>query len=135
MSAFNFVINQWARVQYADRFWARCLAWFGIQESVEDYVAVADRSPSVIASLGGEDVGLLTLIHHSPFASEVYVMGVPPDHHRRGIAEARRRRHLARAGARVSSGKDSERQASRTKGTNGRERSTLPTTFGRSKSS
>jgi GNAT superfamily N-acetyltransferase len=59
--------------------------WFGIQESVEDYVAVADRSPTVIASLDGEDIGFLTLVHHSPYASEVYVMGVFPDHHRRGI--------------------------------------------------
>jgi ribosomal protein S18 acetylase RimI-like enzyme len=59
--------------------------WFGIQESVEDYVAVADRSPTVIASLDGEDTGFLTLLHHSPYASEVYVMGVLPEHHRRGI--------------------------------------------------
>jgi len=59
--------------------------WFGIQESVEDYVAVADRSPTVIASLDGEDSGFLTLLHHSPYASEVYVMGVVPEQHRRGI--------------------------------------------------
>lgn len=59
--------------------------WFGIQESVEDYVSAADRSPTVIASIDGEDVGLLTLVHHSPYASEVYVMAILPDHHRRGI--------------------------------------------------
>jgi GNAT superfamily N-acetyltransferase len=59
--------------------------WFGIQESVEDYVAVADRSPTTIASLHGEDIGFLTLVHHSPYAAEVYVMGVLPDHHRRGV--------------------------------------------------
>jgi GNAT superfamily N-acetyltransferase len=59
--------------------------WFGIQESVEDYVAVADRSPTVIASIDGEDVGFLTLVHHSPYASEVYVMAILPHHHRRGI--------------------------------------------------
>lgn len=59
--------------------------WFGIQASVEDYVSVADRSPTVIASIDAKDVGLLTLVHHSPYASEVYVMAVLPDHHRRGI--------------------------------------------------
>ena len=59
--------------------------WFGVQESVEDYVVVADRSPTVIASLDGEDIGFLTLIHHSPYASEVYVMAILPDYHRRGI--------------------------------------------------
>ena len=76
-------------------------SWFGIQESVEDYVAVADRSPTVIASLDGEDIGFVTLIHHSPYASEVYVMGVLPDHHRRGIGQKMLKHlegRLARAG-------------------------------------
>ncbi len=59
--------------------------WFGIPESVEDYVSAADRFPSVIASIDGEDVGFLTLVHHSPYASEVYVMAILPQRHRRGI--------------------------------------------------
>lgn len=58
--------------------------WFGIQESVEDYVSVADRSPTVIASIDGEDVGFLTLVHHSPYASEVYGLAILPHHHGRG---------------------------------------------------
>lgn len=58
--------------------------WFGIQESVEDYVSVADRSTTIIASLDREDLGFLTLVHHSPYASEVYAMAILPDHHRRG---------------------------------------------------
>jgi GNAT superfamily N-acetyltransferase len=58
--------------------------WFGIEESVEDCVAVADRSPTTIGSLHGEDIGFLTLVHHSPYAAELYVMGVFSDHHRRG---------------------------------------------------
>ncbi len=63
-------------------------AWFGIPSSVEDYVATADRSPTVIASLGDEDVGLLTLVRHSRYAAEVYVMAVLPELHRRGIGLA-----------------------------------------------
>ena len=62
--------------------------WFGIPASVEDYVATADRSPTVIASLGDEDVGLLTHVRHSRYAAEVYVMAVRPEHHRRGIGRA-----------------------------------------------
>ncbi|MGA8370457.1 MAG: GNAT family N-acetyltransferase [Acidimicrobiales bacterium] len=75
--------------------------WFGIQQSVEDYVAVADRSPTVIASLDGEDIGFLTLVHHSPHASEVYVMAIVPDYHRCGIGRTMLRHveaSLARAG-------------------------------------
>ncbi|MGP0031533.1 MAG: GNAT family N-acetyltransferase [Acidimicrobiales bacterium] len=62
--------------------------WFGIPASVEDYIAVADRSPSVIASIGDDDVGLLTLVRHSPYAAEVYVMAVLAELHRRGIGRA-----------------------------------------------
>jgi len=62
--------------------------WFGIPSSVEDYIATADRSPTVIASLGDEDVGLLTLVRHSPYAAEVYVMAVLPELHRQGIGRA-----------------------------------------------
>src|ERR1700685_4285200 len=59
--------------------------WFGIPASVEDYVATAQRSPSVIASRNGDDIGFLTMVRHSPYAAEVYVMGVRPEFHRRGI--------------------------------------------------
>ncbi len=62
--------------------------WFGIPASVEDYVATADRSPTVVASLGDEDVGLLTLVRHSHHAAEVYVMAVLPQLHRQGIGRA-----------------------------------------------
>ena len=59
--------------------------WFGVPPSVEDYVAVADRSSTVIASLDGHDVGLVTVVSHSPYAAEIYVMAVRPEHHRRRI--------------------------------------------------
>jgi len=62
--------------------------WFGIPASVEEYVATADRSPTVIASMGDEDVGLLTLVRHSQYAAEVYVMAVVPELHRHGIGRA-----------------------------------------------
>jgi GNAT superfamily N-acetyltransferase len=62
--------------------------WFGIPASVEDYVAAADRSLTVIASLGAEDVGLLTLVRHSRYAAEVYVMAVLPELHHHGIGWA-----------------------------------------------
>jgi GNAT superfamily N-acetyltransferase len=59
--------------------------WFGVPASVEDYVATADRSPTIIASRGADDVGFLTLVRHSPYAAEVYVMAVRPEFHRQHI--------------------------------------------------
>jgi GNAT superfamily N-acetyltransferase len=67
--------------------------WFGIAEAVEDFVGAADRSPTVVASLGDRDIGFLTVVRHSMYAAEVYVMGVLPEYHRRGVG----RRLLARA--------------------------------------
>jgi GNAT superfamily N-acetyltransferase len=62
--------------------------WFGNPDSVADYVAVADRSPSVIAGADERDVGITTLVRHSRYAAEVYVMGVLPQYHRLGIGRA-----------------------------------------------
>ena len=59
-------------------------AWFGIPEAVEMYVEFADRSQTVVASIAGIDVGLLTIEHHSPCAAEVHLIAVLPEHHRRG---------------------------------------------------
>lgn len=59
--------------------------WFGVPESVDDYVAKAEENPTVVATVGGEDVGILTLVVHTPYAAEISVMGVRPEHHRHGI--------------------------------------------------
>ena len=60
-------------------------SWFGSLAAVEDYVAVADRSLTVVASRNDQDVGFLTSVSHGPFAAEIYVMGVVPQEHRHGI--------------------------------------------------
>jgi GNAT superfamily N-acetyltransferase len=62
--------------------------WFGIPESVEDYVDAADANPTVVASIDRIDVGILTLVVHTPYSAEVYVMGVRPEHHRHGVGRA-----------------------------------------------
>ena len=60
-------------------------SWFGILESVENYVDAAERFPTTVASIDGDDVGILTWLVHTPFAAEVHVMGVLPEFHHRGI--------------------------------------------------
>jgi ribosomal protein S18 acetylase RimI-like enzyme len=62
--------------------------WFGISTSVDNYVALADRSPTVVGSLGSEDVGFLVLARYGRYAAEVYVMAVLPEFHRQGIGRA-----------------------------------------------
>jgi GNAT superfamily N-acetyltransferase len=62
--------------------------WFGIPESVAEYVAAADTEPTVVATLRAGACGILTLRLHSPYAAEILVMGVRPEHHRAGIGRA-----------------------------------------------
>jgi ribosomal protein S18 acetylase RimI-like enzyme len=62
--------------------------WFGIDAANENYVQVANTHPSVIGTIDGEDVGITTVKHHSPYAAEVYVMAVKPAHHRVGVGTA-----------------------------------------------
>lgn len=59
--------------------------WFGIPASVDHYVAVAEKSPAVVASARGEDVGIVTIVPYGQYAAEVYVMGVLPNLHRQGF--------------------------------------------------
>jgi GNAT superfamily N-acetyltransferase len=59
--------------------------WFGIPEAVETYVVAANDHPSLIASVDGEDVGIVTVVHHNEFAAEVHLMAVAPSFHRQGI--------------------------------------------------
>jgi ribosomal protein S18 acetylase RimI-like enzyme len=71
-------------------------SWFGIPAAVSDYIAVADRSPTVVASFDDADVGLTTIVRHGDVAAEVYVMGVFPRLHRHGVGWAMLR-HAERA--------------------------------------
>ncbi len=59
--------------------------WFGLPESVEDYVAKANEHPTVVATVDGDDLGILTMVVHTPYAAEVYVMGIRPENHRHGV--------------------------------------------------
>jgi GNAT superfamily N-acetyltransferase len=70
------------------RILAALPTWFGIPEAVDDYVATADRTPSVIASVAGVDVGILTVVRHNPYAAEVHLIAVMPEEHRHGIGAA-----------------------------------------------
>ena len=71
---------------------ARILAtlphWFGIPESNAAYVRDVERMPTFAAREGVESLGFLSLNRHNANAFEIHVMGVTPDHHRRGAGRA-----------------------------------------------
>jgi ribosomal protein S18 acetylase RimI-like enzyme len=62
--------------------------WFGLEQSLLDYVEAARTLPTFIAEEDSVHVGFLTLKLHTPQAAEILAMGVLPAAHRRGIGRA-----------------------------------------------
>jgi GNAT superfamily N-acetyltransferase len=62
--------------------------WFGIPEANADYIAMAEMTPCIVASIGERDVGITTITRHFPESAEVHLMAIVPEHHRQGIGRA-----------------------------------------------
>ena len=58
--------------------------WFGIPESTAAYVADLEQQQVLVAQSGGADIGFLALKKHNPINTEVAVIGILPDYHRKG---------------------------------------------------
>jgi ribosomal protein S18 acetylase RimI-like enzyme len=74
--------------------------WFGLPESTERYVEEAAELETLVAGPPDEPLGFLTLRQHTPYATEIHVMGVAREHHRRGVGRALVRAALAALAAR-----------------------------------
>lgn len=59
--------------------------WFGVEESIVDYIHSAGELPTWLALDGSEPVGFITVKQHFPQSAEVYVMGILAEYHGRGI--------------------------------------------------
>ena len=62
--------------------------WFGMPEAVAQYVRDAATLPTWVAVYQRQEAGFLLLKQHTPYAAEIYAMGVLPEFHRRGIGRA-----------------------------------------------
>ncbi len=62
--------------------------WFGIEESIIDYVRDAAELPLFEAQLDGREAGFATMKAQTAHANEVHVMGVYAWAHRRGVGRA-----------------------------------------------
>lgn len=59
--------------------------WFGIEESLADYVNKSRHMPLYAAFDGDRPVGFVAVKAHNAYTSEVCVMGVKQDYHHQGI--------------------------------------------------
>ena len=63
-------------------------AWFGIEEANQHYLEAIQQLPTFLALEEQQVVGFFTLMQHYPIAAEIYVTGVLPQYHRRGVGHA-----------------------------------------------
>ena len=59
--------------------------WFGIEQSILNYIEAARTLPSAAAIRDGEVVGVCVIRRHTPVAAEIEVLAVGRGLHRRGI--------------------------------------------------
>ena len=57
--------------------------WFGIEESLVQYVKDADVMPTMVAKDDSDNVlGFITIKRHFPDSAEIHCMGILPQYHR-----------------------------------------------------
>jgi len=59
--------------------------WFGIESALAQYAKDIETMPTFLAKVQETVVGFLTIKRHNEYAAELYVMGIAPEFHRRGI--------------------------------------------------
>ncbi|MDP7028986.1 MAG: GNAT family N-acetyltransferase [Phycisphaerales bacterium] len=77
--------------------------WFGIESSIIEYVEKIEQLPTTLAMHRDEAIGFLTIDQHFPSSSELHVLGVRPEWHRKGVGRlllAEAERHVRRTGGR-----------------------------------
>lgn len=81
------IINEEEKTKIADEILHMLPDWFGIEESTQEYIVESKSMPFLVAYEGEFAVGFLAIKETSPYAAEIYVMGIHPQSHRRGIGK------------------------------------------------
>jgi len=61
--------------------------WFGIEEAIKEYIDGVKDTTFLSAYIGEVPIGFLSIKEHNEFTSEIYVMGILKEFHRRGIGK------------------------------------------------
>jgi len=79
------VVSQGRRSQICDIVLRALPDWFGIDESIVDYVSDVRNMPFAVAIVDDNVVGFVALMEHNSSTAEIHIMGILPEYHRHGI--------------------------------------------------
>lgn len=61
--------------------------WFGIESAIIEYIADAQKMPTLVVYDQKIPVGFLSLNYHNKFTAEIHVLGILPEYHRKGMGK------------------------------------------------
>ena len=61
--------------------------WFGIEESIIQYIKDANAMPTMIVKNETEEIGFLTIKKHFKESADIHCMGILPQYHGMGIGK------------------------------------------------
>jgi GNAT superfamily N-acetyltransferase len=62
--------------------------WFGIEESLMEYVRGVQERPFFAAYHEAEEIGFISIKYNNQYTAEIYVTGILSEYHRQGIGTA-----------------------------------------------
>lgn len=83
----EWIEDQERRKQITDRILNELPDWFGIPDSIREYVEGCADKPYWAWMEGTEPVGFFALKENSPYTAEVYVCGIRNEYQGRGIGK------------------------------------------------
>lgn len=87
MITIREIVNEEEKTKIADEILHMLPDWFGIEESTQEYIVESKSMPFLVAYEANIAVGFLVIKETSPYTAEIYVMGIHPQYHRRGIGK------------------------------------------------
>jgi len=62
--------------------------WFGIEESIVEYVHSVQDKPFFCATNNNDAIGFVSILPHNAHTAEIYVMGILEEFHRQDIGQS-----------------------------------------------
>jgi GNAT superfamily N-acetyltransferase len=84
---FVNVINEDDKVNICSNILESLPLWFGIPESNDEYCANVKNYAFIKITDGDNIIGFASIKDNNEYVSELYVMGIIPQYHRRGIGK------------------------------------------------